>query len=108
MHGPPPMPPFDPAFQGAVQTHPLATTSLSLGIASFPFACCCWMVSPALSLAAIVCGVIALQKIKQHPELHGGQGLAVAGIVLGAIGLVASLGMFALGFGNMLREKYFP
>jgi hypothetical protein len=107
-YGPPPMG-CDPGYYGGhARTHSLATTSLALGISSLPTACCCWMVSPALCIAAILCGVIALQKIKQQPDVHGGQGVAVAGIVLGAIGLLASLGMFAAGFGNALLQRFHP
>ena len=107
-YGPPPAAPFDPAYYGPAKTHPLATTSLALGISSFPVACCCWMVSPALSIAAIVFGIIALQKIRQQPDMHAGHGIAIAGIVLGAIGLATALGMFALGFGNALLQKFHP
>lgn len=65
-------------------TDGLAIASLVLGIlCCFPF-----------NVAAIICGVLALQKINANPAAIGGKGLAIAGIALGGI----SASMTVLGF----------
>ena len=52
------------------------------------------------SLAGVVLGVIALSQIKRSRQQ--GRGLAIAGIVLGALGLLATIGFFValVLFGN--------
>jgi peptidyl-prolyl cis-trans isomerase B (cyclophilin B) len=47
-----------------------------------------------ISLGAIITGHIALSQIKRTGE--GGRGLAIAGLVLGYIGLVLGLFLFVL------------
>lgn len=64
--------------------HPLAITSLVLGL----LACC---IPFAASLAALITGIIAIQKIDANPTAHGGRGLAMAGAILGGIGLAGSI-----------------
>ncbi|MEP7120166.1 MAG: DUF4190 domain-containing protein [Byssovorax sp.] len=43
--------------------------------------------SAAIGLAAVVVGILALREIKRRPELRG-RGLAIAGIVMGALSLL--------------------
>lgn len=62
---------------------------------------------PLLSTAAIIgvaCGHIALVKIKKHPDKYTGRGLAVAGLVLGYLGIVLGIAIGVMrGFlNNML------
>jgi len=69
------------------KTEPLAIISLVLsGIAICGFCCGLFLVA---AVAGVVCGHLALSKIKANPELEG-HGLAVSGMILGyiAIGLV--------------------
>lgn len=47
------------------------------------------------SIAALVCGLIALKAIRQNPELAG-KGRATFGIALGSVMTVVSLGMLLL------------
>jgi|GEM_PF-3442785 len=58
----------------------LAITSLVLGIIGGYMS--------TLSIGAIVCGHIALYKIKKDPIVYRGKGIAIAGLILGYIGLV--------------------
>lgn len=44
------------------------------------------ILSGLVGLGAVVCGVLALREIRRRPELRG-RGLAIAGIILGAIPL---------------------
>jgi hypothetical protein len=76
--GPPPQ---------AVQTSSMAIVSLVLGILAYPTACC-YGVGLFPAFGAIVTGVIARQQIRNSRGLQSGEGLAIAGIVLGAILIV--------------------
>jgi len=52
--------------------------------------------SPALSTAsivAIICGHIALNKIKKDPNTYAGKNLAKAGLILGYLGLVLAIAL---------------
>jgi Domain of unknown function (DUF4190) len=78
---PPPQAPWGPA----PPTNGKATTSLVLGICGIvlcPF---------VLSIPALVLGYQARREIDRSHGATGGRGLAVAGIVLGWIGLVFGL-----------------
>lgn len=69
------------------KVEPLAIASLVLsGIAICGFCCGLFLVA---AIAGVVCGHLALSKIKANPELEG-HGLAMSGIIIGyvAIGLV--------------------
>ncbi|MDP9097656.1 MAG: DUF4190 domain-containing protein [Verrucomicrobiota bacterium] len=69
------------------KTEPLAIMSLVFsGIAICGFCCGLFIVA---AIAGVVCGHLALAKIKANPELEG-HGLAMSGIIVGyvAIGLV--------------------
>ncbi len=93
------------------KTHGLAVTSLVLGIIGLVL---CWvpLLGQLLLIGAIICGVIGLHKIKTDNTLEG-KGMAIAGIVMGGIGLLISvfafIGMMAyfgvLSPNNMLPEK---
>jgi hypothetical protein len=91
----PPAPPAYPAPMAAapaVPTSGLAIASLVLGIAGLT-------VFPLLaSIAAIILGYMARNDIRQRPDQVSGDGLAVAGIVMGwiAVGLAV---LAILGFG---------
>ena len=69
---------YSPEPQGSKA---LSIVSLCLGIAAVLTCCCC--LSPACGIGAIVTGIIA--KKKNLP----GSGMALAGIICGAVGIVA-------------------
>lgn len=78
--------PAYPAPAPAQQTETLAIISLVLGIL-----CCI----PFGSIAAIICGALAIQKINANPSL-GGKGLAIAGISLGGLSVAFSVIMIVI------------
>ena len=89
--------------QGQNQT--LATVSLCLGIASVTIGWCCSL-GLLLSPAALITGFIALSQIKKDPQTNGGKGLAIGGIVAGAIYLAVFVLIIiiygiAIFFGNI-------
>lgn len=68
----------------------LAVVSLGLGILSLASIFCGGLlIGIPTSIGAIVTGVIARNQIKQSEGTQTGSGLAIAGIVLGILGVVA-------------------
>lgn len=80
-----PPPPYQPQYAQSGRTNGLAIASMVLGIVWL------WWVGSAL---ALIFGFIALNQIRQRGE--SGKGMAIAGIVLGAVGAVTFLGMILL------------
>jgi hypothetical protein len=65
-----------------------------VGLTAIPASCVCCIGIPVAGLAglaAIVMGVIGLMQIKASPDLYKGHGMAVAGIIMGAIGPVLAI-----------------
>ena len=93
------------AYAPAAQTSGKATTSLVLGIASI-VVCCLGFV---LGIPAIVVGLKARKEIRHSQGRTGGDGLALGGIITGAIGSLLGLAVVALlvatfAFGNSLND----
>ena len=74
------------------QNQTLPTVSLVLGIFAILFTCC-WGGVP-LGAAALVTGYLGLKNSGENPLQFGGRGLAIGGIVTGAIGLLISIIFF--------------
>jgi Domain of unknown function (DUF4190) len=79
---------------GGQKFSPLAIVSLVSGILSIP-TCFCSCFAPGinspLALAALICGIIALNKMRAEPGMWKGGGMAIAGIVTGGIGIILVL-----------------
>lgn len=96
---PPPPPasslPWQPSvYQPAAITEPLAIWSFILGLCAVlgsPFCCGC-----ILGIPSVICGHLAISKIDKTPGLAG-RGLAVAGLVLGYIGIIIFFLLFFTG-----------
>jgi len=89
---PSPAPPLSPPPRlRAVQTSGMAVASLVMGILG-------WTVLPLLgSILAIVFGYSARNEIRQRPGELEGEGMAVAGLVLGWLMVGASVLLLCLG-----------
>jgi len=70
---------------------PLAVWSLILGILSV-ITC-----GPFTGIPAIICGHLARSKIKMEPETLTGDGMALAGLIMGYFSVVAFIIFFILG-----------
>ena len=81
-----------PGIPGAAQpkTSSQAVWSLVLGILSNT---CLWLLC---SIPAIILGVLALKNIDKAPQQLGGRGLAIAGIITGASGVLIGMIMLAI------------
>lgn len=54
---------------------------------------------PVMGIPAIICGHRARGKAKREPAVYGGSGVALAGLILGYLGLVVGLALGALVLG---------
>jgi hypothetical protein len=91
---------------GSGASNPLAVASLVLGILSFlAWGCCCLgsiipFVDFFLAVGAVVTGALG---VKSSGETGTGKGMAIAGIVLGALSLLilAAWAVFMVFFGGL-------
>jgi hypothetical protein len=82
------------------QNQTLATISLVLGILGV-VTICCYGGLP-LGTAAVITGAFAMNQEKNDPDRYGGRGLAIGGIITGAISLVIGIGFIILAIiGNI-------
>jgi hypothetical protein len=93
-HFPPPViGPLKPGLAGGPlrKTSSFATTGLIFGILSLT--CCCGF---PFNVLGLVFSLIGLSQINRHPEIYEGRGIAIAGLILSAAGLILGLGLLAL------------
>ena len=83
---------FGQAAPIAGQNKTLAIVSLVLGLVSL--LCCNW--SFVLPIAAIITGFMAKNKANSDPAQYGGAGLALGGIITGAVSLVVGIVVIVL------------
>ncbi len=82
---PPPTPPAPPVLQPVARIAPIAIWSLVLAILSFT---CGWLFT---AIPAVICGHIASLKIRKSGGTLGGKNIAIAGLILGYIGLAIGI-----------------
>lgn len=75
------------AVQG--QNQVLPTVSLVLGILGFVLTCCYGGIP--FGIAAVITGYLGLSNAGKNPMQYGGRGLAIAGLVIGALSVLGSL-----------------
>lgn len=94
--------PFQPPPDGVQgQNKTLAFVSLGLGLLSIP---CCGFI--LFGLGAIVTGFMAKSKADNNPNEYGGRGLALAGLIIGAITIVLGIIVNALYFLGVVRWDF--
>src|SRR3954447_26148954 len=77
-----------PPWQGQPKTNGLAIVSLVTGILGAIF---CFIVA----IVGIVLRIVALNQIKNSTGMQSGRGLAIAGIVVGSLGIVVVILLIA-------------
>jgi len=77
---PPTLPVVYPRTQAPNQQ--LAMASMIVGLAGIFLS---WCFGPVPGVVALVLGLVALSQIKKSPEKYGGRGMAITGIVIGAL-----------------------
>jgi Domain of unknown function (DUF4190) len=93
-YGPPGYPPYPPYAPYGPSTNGKATAALWTGVGALVLTFCCG--AGILGLLPIVLGVKARGEIRQTGGQQGGDGMAVAGIVMGGIAVVLSIAFIAL------------
>jgi hypothetical protein len=76
-----------PAAASAKVNQTLSIVSLITGILGLTI--CCGSLVP--SLVAIITGFMGRSKANSNPQQYGGAGLALAGIIMGVIGLLGGI-----------------
>jgi type II secretory pathway pseudopilin PulG len=83
----------------------MAITSLVLGVLGLPTLGCLGVGA----LLSIVLGILALTKANREPEVYGGKGLAIGGIVASALSLLVAIPMAgiiaAIAIPSLLRAR---
>lgn len=82
----------------------LAVASLCLGIASIIPGCCLSIFGILLAIVAIV---LAIVFFKTNKDVEVSKGMAVAGVVLGIIGLLLNVGLIILNIIILLNPDLF-
>jgi hypothetical protein len=80
---------------GAAGNDQMAVWSLVLGIAGVPLSCCCYIGVPML-IAAIPLGIVSRNRIRASNGALEGEGMALAGAIVGAVGLAVVVALFLL------------
>jgi hypothetical protein len=75
----------------------LAIVSLCLGISSITIGWCCY-IGVLLGPAAMITGFIAMSQNKNDPQKYGGRGMAIGGIVTGAV-YIAIMALIVILYG---------
>lgn len=97
--------PFQPPVVGAGKSQTLAIVSMicgGIGLLSLvgliiPFVnLLCFFGSPTLGVAAIITGFLGRSRANRDPENYGGAGLALGGIITGALTILAVVGLFVI------------
>ncbi|MGI8641165.1 MAG: DUF4190 domain-containing protein [Pyrinomonadaceae bacterium] len=80
--------PFAPPMLTHGQDQTLPTVSLVLGILSFVLFCCYG--GFPLGIAALITGYLGMNNANKDSMKYGGRGMAIAGLILGAVSVVGS------------------
>ena len=103
--------------QSGPPNNQLAVTGMVLGISSFVLSCCCSQV-PLLGLIAIlisfltpiaglICSIIARSQIKKSNGTQGGEGMALAGIIISSVYLLLILAIIGLVVAGVVAASQF-
>lgn len=86
-------PPVGPA--GPVQNQK-ALAALILGLISIPFMFCCGCLGVGTGIASLICGILGRREIQASGGTQTGDGMALAGIIIGIIAIAVSILMTVL------------
>lgn len=87
--------PYSPPVLNNAQDQTLPIISLILGVVCFVLICC-YGGSVPLGIGALITGYMGMKNVDQNPQKYGGKGMAIGGMILGAIGVAAGLGYILL------------
>jgi uncharacterized protein DUF4190 len=106
---PPPPPQYGAPAPGAPGAQPKtsgkAITSLVTGILSLP-GICCWPLGVILGILGIVFGILGRKDIAASQGQQKGEGLALAGIICGAVAIVLIAVVLILAAAGVIDTDY--
>ncbi|KAF0106238.1 MAG: hypothetical protein FD146_2750 [Anaerolineaceae bacterium] len=82
-------------LQQAGKTNGLAIASLVLGIVSVPMSFC-YGGGILFAIPAFIMGLVARRQIKESGNTQSGDGMALAGMITGGVGVLGSLAFIAI------------
>jgi hypothetical protein len=85
-----------PGYQSPQQSG-LAVAALVLGIVGIVGVCCCGFLG-VVGIGGVICGLLAKKEIRESRGAKTGDGLALAGIITGAIGIALGIASVVLVF----------
>src|SRR4051794_41104721 len=106
---PPPPPQYGAPMPGAAgggqKTSGKAIASLVTGILSLP-GICCWPLGLVLAIVGIVFGVLSRREIETSPGTLKGAGLALAGMICGAVAIALIVLVLILWAAGVVDTSY--
>lgn len=102
---PPALPVLAEGSVASTKTNGLAIAGFILGLVSVPAFCCCCC-NPPCAVLGLIFSSIGLAQINRNP-MQGGKGLAIAGIILSVLGLVAFVLSMIFGAANRAFDPSF-
>jgi hypothetical protein len=85
-------------YQSQKENNSYALVSLALAIVSLAVSYCGVGAGIPIAIGAVICGHIAITKIRYAPDRYKGMGFAIAGLVIGYLYCVTAILLFALAF----------
>jgi len=77
--------------------------AVSSGLAVAALVCACLgLCLPVVGLVGLILGIVAVSKASSSPQTHGGMGMGIAGIVVGALSLLTSIAVLFMSAGILL------
>ena len=81
-----------------------ALTAMICGIASIVVSFCCSVIALPVGIVGIVLGSMARSRIRKSGGMLSGNGMALAGIICGAVGMALAVIMIIIGVGLRMAE----
>jgi hypothetical protein len=88
---PAPLPTLPTAAAAPVKTNAMAVTGFILGILSITGCICCY--GFPCNIVGLILSIVGLNQINANPNTETGKGMAIAGIILSALGLLIGIGL---------------
>jgi len=101
---PAPFPMMAAGSGSSTRTNGMAIAGFATSLAGlFGFCCCCF--GPPISVIGLIFSCLGLSQINENP-MHGGKGLAIAGIVLAILGLLLGASGTIIWLANAARNPF--
>ena len=84
------------------RTNSMAIAGLTMGICSIIFGCCCYGLP--FNVLGIIFSSVALNQIKQQPDLQRGREMALAGLILSILSIVLVVVLVIIGVTVNMEE----